>query len=99
MKLLAEHQLTDYGYLTRSEEYKGYWVNDNECHAFTYNCLSGHIEASLEELKKEMIELRNAGLVELVPTVDSDYRPSGSGWFITEKGMIYAVDNNLTMEI
>jgi len=94
IKYLAYNQLTEFGSLVRSKEYKGYWVNDDECPAFTYSCLFD-LGIPIKELKKVMIEMRNSGLVELVTTVNSDYKPNGSGWFITEKGMIYAVDNNL----
>jgi len=96
IKHLAEYQLTEFGSIARGGEYKGYWINDDECPAFTYACLENALKIPIKELKKEMIELRNIGLVHLMMTIDSEYyKPCGSGWSITEKGMIYAVDNNL----
>ena len=95
LKHLAENQLIDFIYTSKSGGYKGYWINDDECPVFTYACLFGDLDIPVKDLKKEMIELRNSGLVELSLAVDSDYKFCGSGWYITEKGMIYAVDNNL----
>jgi len=95
IKYLAENQLTEFGSLARSNEYKGYWVNDDECPLFTYKILSEELKISIPELKKVMIEMRNSGKVELVLAVDYDSIINGSAWSITEKGMIYAVDNNL----
>lgn len=77
----------------RGEKYKGFAVNDDMAPALRYCCFK--IEAPLPLLKSTMKELRNEGLVELVPTVDCDGDPSGSGWVITDKGMRYAVDNEL----
>jgi len=94
LKHLAENQLTEFGSFARSEEYKGYWLND-DCELFTYKMLSDALNITTTELKKVIIEIRNSGLVELVQAVDSDGGINGSAWSITEKGMIYAVDNNL----
>jgi len=99
IKYLAENQLTEFGSLARSNKYKGYWVRDDECPLFTYGMLSKELNIPIPELKKVMIEMRNSGLVELVQAVDSEGGINGSAWSITEKGMIYGVDNNLTIEI
>jgi len=55
--------------------------------------LSEALNIPTTELKKVMIEMRNRGLVELAQAVDRDGGINGSAWSITEKGMIYAVDN------
>jgi len=99
IKYLADNQLTEFGGSSCGKEYKGYWVRDYECPLFTYKMLSKELNISISELKKVMIEMRNNGLVELVTSFDDDNMLNGSSWCITEKGMIYAVDNNLTTEL
>ena len=99
IQYLAENQLTEFKYLAIGKEYKGYWIRDDECPLFTYKMLSKELNISISELKKVMIEMRNNGLVELVTSFDDDNMLNGSSWCITEKGMIYAVDNNLTTEL
>jgi DNA-binding HxlR family transcriptional regulator len=60
-----------------------------------------HIEAETgfdrNMLKEVMQDLRNNGIVELIPAVNYDGVPCGSGWSLTEKGMIYAVDKELVV--
>ena len=93
IKYFAYNQLTEFGSLARSNEYKGYWLKDDECPLYTYKILFEALNIPIAELKKVMIEMRNRGLVELVQAVDRDGGINGSAWSITEKGMIYAVDN------
>ena len=95
IKYLAENQLTEFGSSARSNEYKGYWLQDDECPLYTYKMLFEALKIPTTELKKVMIEMRNSQLVELAQAVDNDGGINGSAWCITEKGMIYAVDNNL----
>jgi hypothetical protein len=95
LSFFSERQVIEVGYgYPRGGEYKGYCLNDDEAPLYTYKCLSDFGE--LSELKKVMKEMRDDGLVELIPAVDYDeYKPNGSGWGLTEKGLHYVVDNNL----
>jgi len=78
----------------RGDTYKGFAVNDDMSPALRYNDFE--IEAPLSLLKSTMKDIRNEGLVELVMTIDTvEEKPSGSGWFITDKGMRYAIDKLL----
>jgi hypothetical protein len=98
LSFFSERQViyTEYGY-PRGHSYKGYSLNDDEAPLYTYKCLSDF--GTVAELKKAMKEMRDAGLVELIPAVDYDeYKPCGSGWSLTEKGMVYVVDNNLIVD-
>jgi len=95
IKYLANNQLTEFGRKGDRDEYKGFWINDDDCPLFTYDILFKDLNIPVSELKEIMLEMRNIGLIKLVPAVDYDYDLNGSGWLITEKGMIYAVDNNL----
>lgn len=92
---LSDGQVTDIGSYTRSKEYKGYWLSDNDAPLYPYEFLNEI--APLAELKVLMLELRNDGLVTLCPAVDSDGKPNGSGWSLTEKGLEYVVDNSLVV--
>ena len=94
LKELALQQVRFECSFPRGEEYKGFAVNDDMAPALRYSYFE--IEAPLSLLKSTMKEIRNEGLVELVMTIDSvEEKPSGSGWFITDKGMRYVVDNGL----
>lgn len=95
LKLLAEEQATEFGTFPRSEEYKGWWLNDDECTLLLYRYIERVAGIPKAELKPLMIELRNNGLVELIPAVNADGAPNGSGWSITYKGLQFAVDNGL----
>jgi len=92
-ELTGSGQVTDIGTYTRSQEYKGYWLNDDDAPLCPYEFFNQI--GTREEVKKAMLELRNDGLVELMPAVDDDGFPNGSGWALTEKGLHYAVDNDL----
>ena len=94
LKYLANYQVRFEGMYPRYEEYKSFCINDDDCPVFGYRHLSEL--GDLKEIKPIMIELRNDGLVELVTAVDYDNgKPHGSGWTLTQKGLIYVVDNNL----
>ena len=93
LKYLADEQVRFEGMYPRFEEYKGFCINDDDCPVFTYKNLSEL--GDIKEIKPIMIELRNGGLVELLVAVNEDCKPSGSGWSLTQKGLIYVVDNNL----
>lgn len=94
LKELSEHQVRYDCHFPRGDVYKGFALNDDMAPALRYSFFE--IEVPLFEMKKAMKELRDDGLVELVMTIDSvEERPSGSGWFLTQKGLAYVVDNNL----
>ena len=95
IKYLAENQLTEFKYLAIGKEYKGYCIRDDECPLYTYKILSKELNMSIPKINKVMLKMRNSQLVELAQAVDNDGGINGSAWCITEKGMIYAVDNNL----
>jgi hypothetical protein len=66
------------------------WELD-ECAGLRYKTLSSELKVSRDRLRPEMIELRNYGFIELLPTVDwENYAPSGSGYFLTTEGREYA---------
>lgn len=97
LKYLANYQVRFGGMYPRYEEYKGFCINDDDCPVFGYRHLSEL--GDIKEIKQIMIELRNNGLVELVTAVDYDNgKLHGSGWTLTQKGLIYVVDNNLVDE-
>ena len=95
MSKISERQVTDVDLYTRSKEYKGYWLSDNDAPLYPYRFFKEI--APFDELKKMMRELRNKGLIVLVPAVDYEGRLNGSGWSLTEKGLEYVVDNNLVI--
>jgi hypothetical protein len=98
LSFFSERQVieTGYGY-PRGDDYKGYSLNDDESPLYTYKCLSDF--GTSTELKKVMREMRDDGLVELVPAVDyHEYKPCGSGWGLTQKGLEYVVDNELIVK-
>lgn len=96
LAFFAAAQVIDYKGFVRSDEYKGFWINDDEVPAYRYSDIQEETQRPLGNLKILMKEMRNDGLVELVTTIDSvNYAPCGSGWFITYKGLQYVVDNNL----
>ena len=97
IKELALQQVRYECSFPRGENYKGFAVNDDMSPALRYGDFE--IDAPLSLLKSTMKEMRNEGLVELVMTIDSvEEKPNGSGWFITDKGMRYAVDNELIIK-
>lgn len=64
-----------------------YYLNDDETPLMSYRLLAQGLKVDKSRLQIEMKELRNSGLVELVPAVDQDYMPSGSGWTLTAEGV------------
>lgn len=62
------------------------WELD-ECPGIRYKTLEAELNISKSRLQPEVIELRNMGLIELLPTVDwENYAPNGSGYFLTAAG-------------
>lgn len=59
--------------------------NDDETPCVRYYLLEKELNIQRNKLRIDMIRLRNERIIELVPTVDYDYQPSGSGWILTEK--------------
>lgn len=97
LKELATQQVMYDCCFPRGAFYKGFALNDDLAPALRYSCFE--LDVPLEKLKKSMRELRNAGLVELVPTIDSvEEKPCGSGWFLTQKGLEFVVDANIIDE-
>lgn len=97
LKYLCELQVTESSSLSRGE-YGGFYINDDDCPLAPYAFIESNTEIPLNDLKKEMIEMRNDGLVVILTAVDSDGRPNGSAWSITEKGLKYAVENKLVVK-
>lgn len=95
LKELCKVQVTEYGGYSRGE-YEGFYINDDDCPVVRYKDIQ--TKSPLKELKKAMIEMRNDGMVELVNAVDHEGRPHGSGWYITQKGLKYAVENKLVIK-
>ena len=63
----------------------------DECPGLRYTTLESELKVTRARLQPEVIELRNMGLIELLPTVDwENYAPSGSGYFLTKEGRWYA---------
>jgi hypothetical protein len=62
------------------------FFNDDETPLVSYKRLEKDLSTTRDRLKPDVIELRNSGYIELVPAVDMDYIPSGSGWVLTDKG-------------
>lgn len=94
IKYLCDNQVSDSDYLSRGG-YGGYFINDDDCPLVVYAMIANKLGKSEEEIKEVMLEMRNDGLVELCPAVDSVGKPNGSGWSITEKGVKFAVENKL----
>lgn len=94
IKYLCDLQVTEFGSLSR-REYGGFYINDDDCPLAPYSFIESNTGIPLKELKSIVIEMRNDGLVELCVASNSDGRPNGSGWSITEKGLKYAVDNKI----
>lgn len=63
------------------------YLNDDETPLPTYKRFEEDTGISKAQLKIEVIAMRNAGLIELVNAVNSDYMISGSGWLLTQKGI------------
>ena len=59
--------------------------NDDETPAVRYNYLIKELKLSKNQLKDDVLELRNMQLIRLVCTVNCDYVPSGSGYVLTEE--------------
>lgn len=95
IKLLAEAQITSVGLYTRSDEYKGFWLDDDDATLFTHENIRAGLDATFSETKPVINDLRIEGFLELIHAVDSDYKPYGSGFSLTFEGLKYAVDNNL----
>lgn len=53
-----------------------------------YKTLESETKRSKERLKPDVLELRNDGYIILSMAVDYDYVPCGSGYDLTEKGLI-----------
>jgi len=94
LKYFCEQQTTDIDYLV-SDGFEGIYIKDDECPCVRYSCIEKEFNKTKAEIQPIFIEMRNDGLIELKPTVDSDYIPHGSGWFITSKGVKYAVENKI----
>lgn len=69
---------------TQCDEDEGYMYE--ECSAVLYCDLQRELNLAKAIIKKDLLELRNTGVVYLAMTVDYDGMPSGSGWFLTKKG-------------
>lgn len=96
IKELALQQVRFECRFPRGEVYNGFAVNDDYSPALRYADLEYELGQTKSTLRGEVIGLRNEGLVELVHTIDSvEEKPCASGWFLTDKGMRYAVDSNL----
>lgn len=91
-QLANSGQITEFDSYVRSKQYKGFWLSDNDAPLLTYEFFEG-LEKKV--LKSTMLELRNDGLVELMPAIDYDGNPNGSGWSLTYNGLVYAVENKL----
>ena len=95
--LFALRDLQCWDELTEGDGDEINWVlNDDETPCATYEHLENKLSVSRARLKIEVIEMRNAGLIELTPTVNNDYMPSGSGWILTSKGV--ALINQLSKQ-
>ena len=65
------------------------YFND-ECMAVGYGAQTLYdVGLTKAEMKKEIITLRNEGIVELTPCVNEDGEPHGSGYFLTAHGLEY----------
>lgn len=64
--------------------------NDDETPCIRYSDLEEELKTTRPRIKPDLLEIRNAGLIHILPTVDCDYQPSGSGYFLTEKGAALA---------
>lgn len=96
LAFMGERQATECDRYARSDEYKGFWLNDDDAPAYRYADITYETKVQLPWAKKIMREMRDDGMVELVMTIDSvNCAPCGSGWFLTYKGLQYAVDNDL----
>lgn len=58
----------------------------------TYTNLEDETNLSLQILKREVKELRNMGLIELLPGVNDEGALCGSGYELTDKGSQLVVD-------
>lgn len=94
IKYLCELQVTESSSFSRGE-YGGFYINDDDCPLAPYAFIESNTGILLKELKSLMIEMRNEGLVVILMACDSEGKPNGSAWSITEKGLKYAVDNKL----
>lgn len=61
--------------------------NDDETPLVSYNRLERELKITKARLRPEVIELRNAQILELSPAIDQGYMPSGSGYMLTESGV------------
>lgn len=73
--------------------YKGrYNITLDEGYLLKYKILERETGMTRVLLKPEMIDMRNNGFVELSVAVDfEDYRPSGSGYGLTQKGVDFVL--------
>lgn len=93
VRFFSKRQITDFDSYVRSKEYKGYWLNDNDAPVYPYRSID--LGYSLDTISEAIKEMKLDGLVELVLAVNEEGRPNGSGWSLTEKGLHFAVDNDL----
>jgi len=52
-----------------------------------YSALSDTIDCPVDQCKWAMKQLKDGGYVTHAPTIDHEGRPSGSGFFLTPKGL------------
>lgn len=62
-----------------------------EAHGARYLELEKETGVPRVHLRPEVLELRNLGYIELMPTVDYDGAPCGSAYFLTEKGNDFVI--------
>jgi len=76
--------------------YKGrYNITLDEGYLLKYKILEREMGMTRALLKPQMIEMRNNGFVELSVAVDfEEYRPSGSGYGLTQKGVDFVLDKH-----
>lgn len=70
---------------------------DECCGVGYYKQTLSDLGMTKDELKPVLIELRNSQMIELIPCVDYDGAPHGSGYFLTEDGEQY-VNQHFTSE-
>ena len=73
-------------YDTQYETEEGYWSEDEFVPLIVYKELQEKTGLSLRLLRANVLDLRDAGVMELCMSVDGDYIPNGSGYMLTDKG-------------
>jgi hypothetical protein len=92
--------LTEFIEVQMTKDDKGFAYRIDEGYGVGYSKQTlSDIGVTKEELKPIMIALRNEGMIELLPTVDCDGVPCGSGYFITEVGVQWVNEHFTDEEI